>query len=123
MPEAMHPLRRGDRILAIDGTFISEWTEEQVLETTEAYNRVAEEVAKLKPDTIIITSPHSVMYADYFHISPGNEAAGSFRQFMAPEVQFSEMPTERLQLKPSETLNFGVYSYVLFSFFSGKPYR
>ncbi|MBP5331078.1 MAG: hypothetical protein J6Y89_04435 [Lachnospiraceae bacterium] len=45
--------------------------EKQVAKTTESYMRVAEEIAELKPDTIIISSPHSVMYADYFHISPG----------------------------------------------------
>ena len=64
--------------------------EEQILETTKAYERVAEEIAALQPDTLIITSPHSVMYADYFHISPGSKAEGSFRQFRAPGVRFSE---------------------------------
>ena len=65
-------------------------SEEQILETTAAYERVADEVAALKPDTIIITSPHAVMYADYFHISPGSGAEGSFRQFRAPGVRFAE---------------------------------
>ena len=65
-------------------------SEKQVEETTRAYERVAEEVAALKPDTIVITSPHSVMYADYFHISPGSGASGSFAQFRAPSVRFSE---------------------------------
>ncbi len=64
--------------------------EEQILDTTKAYERVAEEIAALQPDTLIITSPHSVMYADYFHISPGSKAEGSFRQFRAPGVRFSE---------------------------------
>lgn len=36
-------------------------SEEQIAETTRAYERVAEEVAALRPDTLIITSPHSVM--------------------------------------------------------------
>ena len=65
-------------------------SEAQVAETTRAYEQVAAEVAALKPDTILITSPHSVMYADYFHISPGSGAKGSFRQFRAPLVRFSE---------------------------------
>ena len=64
--------------------------EEQIRETSQAYEQVAEEVARLQPDTIVITSPHSVMYADYFHISPGREAAGSFRRFGAGSVRFSE---------------------------------
>ena len=64
--------------------------EEQIRETASAYERVAEEIAALKPDTLIVASPHSVMYADYFHLSPGSRASGSFRQFRAPGVRFSE---------------------------------
>ena len=69
---------------------VGKGSEAQITETTEAYERVADEVAALKPDTLIITSPHSVMYADYFHISPGSGAAGSFSRFRAPGAAFSE---------------------------------
>ena len=69
---------------------VGKGTEKQIRETTLAYTRAAGEAAALKPDTVIITSPHAVMYADYFHISPGRGAAGSFRQFRAPGVRFSE---------------------------------
>ncbi len=69
---------------------IGKGSEKEISETVRAYKRVADEVAQLEPDTLIITSPHSVMYADYFHISPGRNAAGSFRQFRAPGVRFSE---------------------------------
>ena len=65
-------------------------SEKQITETTRAYEQVADEVAALRPDTLIVTSPHSVMYSDYFHVSPGGGATGSFRQFRAPEVRFSE---------------------------------
>jgi len=64
--------------------------EAQIKETTAAYEKVAEEIAALKPDTIIITSPHSIMYADYFHISPGKTAKGSFMSFGAYDVRFQE---------------------------------
>ena len=65
-------------------------SEKQVEETTKAYERVADEIAALRPETIVITSPHSVMYADYFHISPGSKASGSFAGFGARDVRFSE---------------------------------
>ncbi|MBE6040792.1 MAG: AmmeMemoRadiSam system protein A [Clostridiales bacterium] len=65
-------------------------SERQVEETTKAYERVADEIAALRPETIVITSPHSVMYADYFHISPGSSASGSFAGFGARDVSFSE---------------------------------
>ncbi len=64
--------------------------EAEIEETTRAYEQVAEEIAALKPETIIITSPHSIMYADYFHISPGRGASGSFAGFRAPGVRFNE---------------------------------
>ena len=62
--------------------------EKEIQSTIDAYERVADEIAALAPDTILISSPHSVMYADYFHLSPGTKAQGSFAQFGAPEVRF-----------------------------------
>ncbi len=64
--------------------------EEEVRKTIDAYETVAREVAALAPDTIIVSSPHSIMYQDYFHISPGLAATGSFANFHAPEVRFDE---------------------------------
>lgn len=57
-------------------------------ETTKAYEKVAEMVVELAPDTIVISSPHTVLYYDYFHISPGAGASGDFRKFAAPQVRF-----------------------------------
>ena len=65
-------------------------SEKQVEATCRAYEKVAEEIAEIAPETIIISSPHSVMYLDYFHISPGEGAKGSFAQFRAPQVSFDE---------------------------------
>ncbi len=65
--------------------------EAQIRETADAYERVAEEIADLAPDTLIISSPHTIMYSDYFHISPGQSAGGSFARFGAPEVSFREI--------------------------------
>ena len=69
---------------------IGRGSEEQIRETITAYEKVADEIAELRPDTMIITSPHSVMYSDYFHISPGKGAKGSFAGFNAPKVRFDE---------------------------------
>jgi len=64
--------------------------ERSIQDTIDAYERVADEIAELRPETIIITSPHSIMYSDYFHISPGNGARGDFSRFRAPQVSFEE---------------------------------
>ena len=71
-------------------------SEAQIEATRAAYMQVAEEIAALKPDTIILSSPHATMYADYFHISPGKESKGSFAQFHAPQVHFQETYDEAL---------------------------
>jgi len=63
--------------------------ESKISATTNAYNLISKRIVELNPQTIIITSPHSVMYTDYFHISPGNSAQGNLAQFRAPQVSFS----------------------------------
>ena len=60
--------------------------EKKIQLTVNAYERAMKEAAEQKPDTVIIASPHTVMYADYFHIAPGEEAEGSFAQFGAEGV-------------------------------------
>lgn len=76
--------------------------EKQVLKTISSYEKVADEIAALCPDTIVITSPHQTMYSDYFHISPGKSAKGSFAKFGAPEVKFNEEYDEDLVDEISE---------------------
>ena len=71
-------------------------SEKQVAKTIASYEKVAGEIAALKPDTIIISSPHSVMYSDYFHLSPGSGAHGSFAEFGAPGVKFEVEYDEKL---------------------------
>ena len=62
--------------------------EKKVIKTIESYHEAARRIAALKPDTVIITSPHSIMYSDYFHISPGKSAKGDFSRFGAESVAF-----------------------------------
>lgn len=60
--------------------------ERKIMDTVEAYNRAAALVAEWKPETVVVLSPHALMYADYFHISSGKSAEGNFGLYMAPEV-------------------------------------
>ena len=62
--------------------------EKKLAASDAAYRRAAEFAAALEPDTIVLSSPHSVMYADYFHISPGDGARGDLGQFRAPQLRF-----------------------------------
>ena len=62
--------------------------EERKLQLTQnAYERAMKEAAELAPETVIVVSPHTVMYADYFHIAPGEMASGDFAAFGAPDLR------------------------------------
>lgn len=65
-------------------------SERQIQATSVAYHQVAQEAASLQPETVIIISPHARMYSNYFQLSAGWNAKGSFAQFRAPQVQFQE---------------------------------
>ena len=69
---------------------IGRGSEKRVQKTIDSYEKVAKEIAALEPDTIVISSPHCVMYYDYFHVSPGKWTHGDFSDFGAPQVSFTE---------------------------------
>lgn len=62
----------------------------QVQNTLKGMEKAARIIAQVKPQTIVLSTPHSVMYGDYIHISPGKSAAGSFGAFGAPGVSFKK---------------------------------
>lgn len=68
---------------------IGKGQEQNIQKTIDAYEEVARRIASLHPETIVLTSPHTVMYADYFHISPGEKAHGDMCEFGAPDVEIS----------------------------------
>ncbi len=73
--------------------------EKKISKTTEGFMKAAKMISDLKPDTIIISSPHSTMYRDYFHISPGETASGDMGLFRAPGVRVNvRYDTELVQL-------------------------
>ena len=80
--------------------------EKKILKTYKAYKEVAQNIAALKPETIILTSPHATNYADYFHISPGKCASGDLKKFRVNNVsittEYDEEFTQTLTLKASE---------------------
>lgn len=77
--------------------------EKKIQATIDAYHEAARMIASWKPDTVVVLSPHSVMYADYFHISPGKGAQGDFGQFRAPQVKVKvQYDTEFVNLLSQE---------------------
>lgn len=60
--------------------------ERKIQRTIDAYKKAAETIGRLRPETIVLLSPHQIMYADYFHISPGKGGRGDFGQFRAGQT-------------------------------------
>lgn len=60
--------------------------EKRISRTIEAYREACRRAAELRPDTIVLTSPHAALCADYFHISPGGHARGDLGRFGARSV-------------------------------------
>lgn len=62
--------------------------ERGIQDTVDAYEEVGRRVAALEPDTVVVSSPHTTMYRDWFLISPGDRARGNFAQFGAPQAAY-----------------------------------
>lgn len=68
--------------LAVDG--VGDGSEKLLIpETMKSFHAIGKEISKIAPDTIVVSSPHSIIYSDYFHISPGFHSAGNFNMFGA----------------------------------------
>lgn len=61
--------------------------EREIAATDRAMRAAAAEVARWSPDVLIVASPHTILYGDYFHIAPGNGATGTMSAFGAPQVR------------------------------------
>ena len=61
--------------------------EQEVQSTIDAYRAATKQAAAWNPEVLIITSPHQIMYSDYFHISPGRGATGDMAAFGASETK------------------------------------
>jgi aromatic ring-opening dioxygenase LigB subunit len=48
---------------------------------------IGEEIAKKSPDTIILVTPHGVMFQDAIAISYENEIYGDLKNFRVPSVK------------------------------------
>ena len=70
--------------------------ERGIARTVAACEEVARRVSALAPDTIVISSPHTTLYRDYFHVSPGPGAKGSFAAYGAPEAAYEVTYDEEL---------------------------
>ncbi len=86
--------------------------EQGIRATVEAYRAAAARVVAWEPDVLIVSTPHSVMYSDYFHISPGDGARGDMSRFGAPGARLetaydAPLRREAIRLAEAEGLDAG----------------
>ena len=62
---------------------------EKLSDTANACLKVADEIKDLKPDTIIVVTPHGPVFRDAVAIYDDSDAYGSFENFGAPQVEFN----------------------------------
>ena len=63
--------------------------EERKIQTTlDSFRKTAAFIAEKHPDTIIVITPHAVMYQDWFNVSKGDSAYGDFGRYRAEQVSF-----------------------------------
>ncbi len=69
---------------------IGKGNESQINKTISSYKNVANEILELEPETIIISSPHTKCFMDYFFVSSSDSMRGDFSSFGAESVSFNE---------------------------------
>lgn len=80
--------------------------ERRINDTIVAFQKMAREVEALKPDTIVLSSPHAPMYADGFFIAGGDREFGDLSSLgihhVREEVALDRAFSERLSLALAE---------------------
>lgn len=70
--------------------------EKKAKATTDACQRVAGEVKKLKPEVIIVITPHGPLFRDAIAVTDMESIGGNFGRFGVPEVKFKMKVDEGL---------------------------
>lgn len=68
--------------------------ERKIEKTTNACNKIGAEIADLKPETIIVITPHATMFSDAIAISDEDRISGDLSQFRCMNVKM-EVPIDR----------------------------
>lgn len=63
--------------------------EKKIQDTIDAMDKMSSEIAKLKPETIIISSPHAPMFRDAFYVMHGDSTLGNLKRFGVFNVEES----------------------------------
>ena len=63
--------------------------EHKIQHTIESYQTIANEIARIKPQTIVLVSPHAPMFRDGFFLAQGIEDTGDMGRFNTPQLSYT----------------------------------
>ena len=69
---------------------IGKGSEQDIIKTINSYESISKEIESIKPETIIISTPHTDIFSDYFYVLNDEYLEGDFSNFNASEVKFKE---------------------------------
>jgi len=68
---------------------VGQGAEDRVIKTVEATKEAAKNIAKQKPSTIILITPHAPLFQEYIYISDAKVLEGNLEKFRAKDVNLS----------------------------------
>ena len=74
--------------------------EHGIQDTIDSYREIAQRIARHRPQTIIVSSPHAPLYRDAFHITTEKTLKGSMEAFRAPQTKV----TAAIDVQLTETI-------------------
>lgn len=61
--------------------------EEKIRRTSDACHKISKEIKKIRPDTIVIVTPHGPLFSDAIAISGGESISGNLKKFNAENIE------------------------------------
>ena len=61
-------------------------SEEQVKKTIDSYNNIADQIAELNPETIIISSPHTLLFESSFYVAKKDRMKDGKVVLLSPRI-------------------------------------
>ena len=81
---------------------IGKGEEKRIKTTIDALTEIGKTINEIKPETIVLISPHATFYEHYFHISPGKYATGDLEKFGGRNVSVNVSYDEEFVKKLSK---------------------
>ena len=63
--------------------------ERKLQHTIDAYQTIANNINRIKPETIVLVSPHAPVFRDGFFLAQGHRDVGDMSRFNTPQLEYA----------------------------------